>query len=293
MNGTRHEANEPQSMQGTASSLAELARRAGSDGKVALTVIVPYSGREGFDSIVTQLVGKEHPGEEESAVEKRLQSLERRVASRLDLSQFGRLTLRQITQLAGQSYEGTRKTWRRRCSGCLVRGRGRHGAHLYDPWAVAQVLLDLGMAPRWGALAVQRCTKAVVAARRLDGEQRAALEGLLQGWYETYSPPAGFVGARDEDDRQSIKAQVALHITEFAGQGSGDLTADEFDKAVKQAEARALQWWRQDVLRSRSRENPLAEKDRYGEDVAGRLDGFDSSGGAESEDWGGDDEQQA
>ena len=302
MNATHeapHEPNRAGSTKGAFPGSEQLKADLGPETRLAVSVILPYPAGGSLDGIVARLaeapgspedkepVRPECAGTDGNELRNRVDNLERRMASRLDLSQFGRLTVRQIAELAGQSHGGTRKTWAKRCRRCVVPERGRHGACLYDPWGVARILEEHGIAARWGVLAAQRCSEIVVEARRLGGEQKETLEMLVRGWYEGYSLPREFVGVRNDDDRENVKAQIALYVTESASRGTGGLTPAEFDLAVKQAEARALEWWKQDILRSRNRENPLPAKDRDGEDAAGRLDDFEMPADDGSEGWGG------
>jgi hypothetical protein len=133
-----------------------------------------------------------------------------------------------------------------------------------------------------GVLALQHCRETVTETRKLNEQQSDSLESLLGRWFEEYTVPAEFSGARGDSDRDDIKAQIAFNLARYAGQGKGGLTQEEFDRAFAQAETAALEWWKQDILRSRSRENPLQARDRDGEDVTGRLDSFEAPGADDS-----------
>jgi hypothetical protein len=205
----------------------------------------------------------------------RVEKLERRMASRLDLSQFDSLKLRQITELAGEDHERSRKRWADRCRDCIAPGRGERRAYLYDPWCVARVLESHGITACWGVLALQHCHETVTEIRRLNKQQSDSLEGLLGRWFEEYTVPPEFHGVRDDADRDDIKAQIAFNLARYAGEGEGGLAQDEFDRALARAEAAALEWWKQAILGARNRENPLQARDSDGEDVTGRLDSFE------------------
>ena len=209
--------------------------------------------------------------------------LERRFASRLDLSQFGRLTLRQVVALAGEDYsDASRRYWQRKCSACLVSGRGRGARQYYEPWGLARVLEQNGLVPRWGALVIQQQLPTLTRARKLGAEERESLGKLLGKWLREYSVPRDFPGVRDDADREDIKAQVALFVAQHASCGEGKLTRDEFYEAVKLAEAQALAWWKKEILRSRNRENRAPAKGSDGADFTGRPDTLEDRGTARS-----------
>jgi len=241
-------------------------------------VVMMGSDGEGRTSLSDTGDGGAASGAAGDEISDRVEKLERRMASRLDLSQFGYLTIRQITMLAGQDHDKTRKSWAKKCESCAVSERGKRRARLHDPWKVAAVMEAERVVPRWGVLALQHCHEAVTETRKLSKQQSDSLEGLLGRWFGEYTVPAEFRGARGDSDRDEIKAQMAFNLARYAGEGEGGLAQDEFDRALARAEASALEWWKQDVLRSRNRENPLQARDGDGEDVTGRLDAFEAPG---------------